>query len=78
MEWVTFHWSILNGVQDVETHKNRDEAVKHFRRHYKSYFQLAPSLPRKLELPFQVGFPHRKYIVMTKRMFNKTYGKKRG
>ena len=70
MRWVTFYYSILGGVQNLEYHKDMPTALAYFRRHYQDFFAIsAPFRPTKL--PASYGFPHRKYMGMSIRNYNK-------
>lgn len=74
--WVTCYWSIIGGVRDVVEHKTRDEATRYFRRNYRSYFEL--SGPFNVKLPCTYGYPHRKFMGISKRVFEKMFGKQEG
>lgn len=76
MRWVTFHWSIINGVSDVTIHKDKETATKFFKSAYRSYFEL--SGPFKPVLPCSYGYPHRKFMGMSILSFNREFGKKKG
>lgn len=76
MRYVTFYWSIMGGVTDVEKFKTKEEALKNFRANYRSYFQLHTRFVPK-DAPCAYGFPHRKYYCMSIRAFNK-FTKKEG
>ena len=74
MKWVTFHWHMIYGVSDVTVHESKEAATKFFKRVYRSYFELAG--PFKPVLPCSYGYGHRKFYGMSKRMFDKHFGKK--
>lgn len=76
MKWVTCHWSIMGGVQDVVVHKDKDTATKYFKTHYRYYFSVAGTF--KVDLPCTYGYAHRKFIGMSKAKFEKMFGKMKG
>ena len=70
MRYVTFYWSIMGGITDIEEFKTKEEALKNFRANYRSYFQTHDRfMPR--DTPCAYGFPHRKYYCMSIRRFKK-------
>lgn len=71
-KWVTFHYSIIDGISDLKVHDNKEEATKYFKAHYRSYFELSTRIPVKL--PMSYGYGHRKFIGMSKPMFDKKFG----
>lgn len=78
MRYVTFYWSILRGVEDLEVHKDKDTATRFYRRNCRLYFQNNTIDTRSVQLPFRYGFAHRAFFGMSIRQYNKYYGKNRG
>lgn len=39
-KWVTFYYSILDGLKDIVVHPNREDAEKYFLENYKKIFQF--------------------------------------
>ena len=73
-KWVTFYYDVMSDkVYDFVEHKDKASATKHFKKHYKDYFQLATDT--QIELPMTYGFPFRKYAGITLRSFEKQFGK---
>lgn len=70
MRYVTFYWSIMGGITDVEIFKKKEEALKNFRANYRSYFQIHGKFEPH-DTPCAYGFPHRKYYCMSIRLFKK-------
>lgn len=66
---MTFHDSILGGITDVTYHKDKDDATRYYRSAYKHYFEI--NAPFKVQLPCRYGFPHRAFLGMSIRSFNK-------
>ena len=73
MKWVTYYDSILGGVQDVTVHKDRETATQYFKRHYKDYFEV--NTPFNVRLPCKYGFYHRAFYGVSKKAFEKMFGK---
>ena len=71
-KWVTFH-DFLGNVSSLKVHDNKEAATKYFKAHYRSYFQL--SCPIEVKLPMSYGYAHRRFVGMSKQMFEKRYGK---
>ncbi len=70
MRYVTFYYSIMGGIQDVEYHSDMPTALQYFKKHYRNYFQLnVPFNPP--ELPASYGYGHRRYFGMSIRQYNK-------
>lgn len=57
-EWITFYYSILDGLKDIVVHPNREDAEKYFLENYKKYFNLKTPL-KNFKLPYKYGFGHR-------------------
>lgn len=72
-KWVTYYWSILGGVQDLEVHPDRESATKDFQRRHRNYFEL--NTPFKAKLPCRYGFWHRGFFGETKRNYERQFGK---
>lgn len=70
MRWVTAHWDIMGGWTSVEFHETKDDALSHFRREYKRFFDIAPGFKPKTA-PCSYGFSHRKYMCVSVRTYNK-------
>ena len=73
MRYVTFYYSFLNGLSDVDFHNDKDSAIAFYRRNAKHYFNVR--LPRKTVVPTACGFPHRQFCVASIRAFNKRFNK---
>lgn len=70
--WVTFYYDVINKrIYDFHEHKTKEDATKHFKTHYKNYFELASSI--KVNLPMTYGFPFRKYVGISKIKYNKHF-----
>lgn len=75
MRYVTFYYSIMGGIQDVEYHSDMPTALQYFKKHYRDYFQLnVPFRPTKL--PASYGFFHRRFMGMSIRAYNKYWKSK--
>ena len=72
-KWVTFYTDIFGTVADLTVHNNKEDATKFFKNHYKDYFELA--MPTEVRLPMTYGYPHRKFVGISKPKFEKLYGK---
>lgn len=70
-KWVTFY-DDLSGIHDLKIHNSKDIATDYFKKHYRNYFQL--STKTEIKLPMTYGYPHRKFVGMSKQMFEKRYG----
>lgn len=70
-EWVTFYWSLMNGINDLTIHKDKETATKYFKNNYKKYFQLAQE--QEVKLPMSYGYPHRRFYGKSKREFDKEF-----
>lgn len=75
-KWVTFYTDIFGTVADLTVHDNKEDATKFFKKNYKRYFELAMDI--EIKLPMSYGYPHRKFIGMSKLKFEKLYGKNEG
>lgn len=74
MRWVTFYYDRLREqVLDLKAHKNKEEALKHFRTNCKNYFQLNTSFKAD-KLPATYGYPMRKYYGISATAFKKMFG----
>lgn len=70
MRYVTFYYSFLGGVQYLEYHQDMPTALAYFRRHYRDFFEISsPFRPNRL--PASYGFPHRRFMGMSIRAYNK-------
>lgn len=72
-KWVTFHDSIMGGVQGLKIHNSKEEATQYFKNNYRNYFELSSKV--EVKLPMTYGYPHRKFVGMSKQSFEKKYGK---
>lgn len=72
--WVTFYYDRLNEhVSSLKVHDSKEEALKYFNRHCKSYFQI--NTPFKADkLPATYGYPFRKYCGISTISFKKQFG----
>lgn len=73
-KWVTFHYGIISGVNDLTVHKDKQTALKYFNKHCNSYFQLSTGF-KAPTLPATYGYAHRKFCGMSKQKFEKAFGK---
>lgn len=70
MKYVTFHWHIVGGISDYKEHENKEEALKYFNRNAYRYFETG--MKTKIDkFPASYGFPHRKFMGMSIRIFKK-------
>jgi len=72
MRYVTYYYSFLGGLTDVDVHPDEESAIKFYRREAKHYFD-GLQLPRKTTTPTACGFAHRRYGVMSIRQFRKEF-----
>lgn len=77
MKYITFYYTFLNGLLDVEVHDSKDDAVKFYRKNARYYFD-GLNLPAKTTPPAACGFPHRWFGVMSIRMFRKRFPEWKG
>lgn len=77
MRYVTCYDSFLGGLTDVEFHKDKETAIKFYRREAKYYFH-GLTLPSKIDVPTACGFPHRMFAIMSIRKFKKEYPRYKG
>lgn len=75
-KWVTFHWSIIDGVSCLKVHDNKEIALKYFNSVCGNYFEIKTRFKAD-KLPASYGYPTRKFIGMSKPMFEKRYMKAR-
>lgn len=73
-KWVTFHWHILYGISGLKIHPDKETALKYFNSNCNRCFEIHTNFKAKT-LPASYGYPTRKYIGMSKPMFEKQYGK---
>lgn len=79
MRYVTCYDSFLGGLTDVVFHKDRESAIKFYRKDAKYYFgELTPTLPKKIDVPTACGFIHRRFMVMSIRKFKVLYPEYKG
>ena len=76
MKYVTYYDSILGGLSDVTVHTDKDSAVRFYRKEAKHYFDVR--LPSKTEPPTACGFFHRRFGVMSMRLFRKNFPEWKG
>lgn len=72
-KWVTFYWSINNGISDLTEHKNKEIAKQYFLTNCNKYFSINTNLTNKFKTPMSYGYQHRKFYIMTKYMFEKYF-----
>ena len=72
MRYITYYYTFLGGLADVRIHPDRKSAVKFYRREAKSYFYDL-RLPSKTTTPTACGFVHRRFGVMSIRLFRKNF-----
>ena len=72
MKYVTYYYSIMGGLSDVEFHGGKDDAVKFYRRVAHYYFDNL-RLPVKTTPPTACGYPHRMFGVMSLVKFKKEF-----
>lgn len=77
MKYVTYYYTFLGGLSDVEVHDNKDDAVKSYRKAAHGYFG-GLRLPSKIMPPAACGFPHRRFGVMSIRRFRKMFPEWKG
>lgn len=72
--WATFYYDLISDhVSALKVHNNKEDALKYFNKHCKSYFQL--TTPFKADkLPASYGYPHRKYCCISTIAFKKEFG----
>lgn len=73
-KWVTFHWHIVYGINDLKIHADKETALKYFNANCNKYFEINTRFKAKT-LPATYGYPMRKFVGMSKPMFEKKYGK---
>ena len=73
MKYVTFHWHIVGGISDYKEHENKEEALRYFNQRAYRYFECGTKT-KVNKFPASYGFAHRKFMGMSKRMFNKNFG----
>jgi hypothetical protein len=79
MRYVTCYDSILSGLTDVTFHKDKETAIKFYRKEAKCYFgAFMLTLPKKIDVPTACGFEHRKFMVMSIKKFNSLYPEYKG
>ena len=72
MKYVTYYYSFLGGLTDVDVHPDKESAVKFYRREAKRYFD-GLQLPSKTVPPTACGFTHRRFGIMSIRAFRKVF-----
>lgn len=73
-KWVTFHWNIFYGVDGLKVHPDKETALKYFNANCNRCFELNTGFKAKT-LPASYGYATRKFVGMSKPMFEKEYGK---
>jgi hypothetical protein len=71
MRYVTYYYSFPGRLKDIVLHDSKEDAVKFYRKEAKHYFDVR--LPRKTETPTSCGFTHRRFGVMSVRLFRKNF-----
>jgi hypothetical protein len=71
MRYVTYYYSMIYGIADVVVHADKETAINFYRKNAKRYFDVR--LPRKTTVPTACGFAHRKFGLMSVRMFNSRF-----
>lgn len=72
VKYVTYYYSIIGGLSDVEFHSGKDAAVKFYRKAAFGYFDNL-RLPAKTTTPTACGFVHRYFGVMSLAKFKKEF-----
>ena len=72
MRYVTYYYSIIGGLSDVEFHDKKEDAVKFYRKEAHCYFNDL-CLPAKTTTPTACGFFHRHFGVMSLSKFKKEF-----
>ena len=72
MSYVTYHYSIMDGLIHVEFHYKKDDAVKFYRKMAHCYFSNL-RLPAKTTTPTSCGFFYRRFGVMSLATFKKRF-----
>ena len=72
MIYVTYCFSIMDGLSHVEFHDKKDDAVKYYRRAAHIYFDNL-RLPAKTTTPTSCGFFYRRFGVMSLAKFKKRF-----
>lgn len=72
MKYVTYYHTFLGGLADVQVHPDKKSAVDFYRREALCYFD-GLRLPRKTTVPTACGFPHRRFGVMSVRLFRENF-----
>ena len=76
VRYVTYYYSFLSGLTDVTVHPDKESAVRFYRMEAKHYFDVR--LPSKTETPTACGFAHRRFGVMSIRLFRKNFPEWKG
>lgn len=77
MRYVTYYYSFLGGLTDVDVHPDKESAVKFYRREAPRYFS-GLRLPRKTTTPNACGFVHRRFGIMSIKLFRKNFPEWKG
>ena len=77
MRYVTYYYTDLGGLADVDVHPDKKRAVDFYRREAPHYF-YGLRLPRETKVPTACGFPHRLFGGMSIRLFRKNFPEWKG
>lgn len=72
MKYVTYYHTFMGGLADVQVHPDKKSAVDFYRREALCYFD-GLRLPRRITVPTACGFPHRRFGVMSVRLFREKF-----
>ena len=73
IHWVTYYHDIVRDrVFDIVGHESKEEALKYFNSHCKSYFEVNSNF-KAHKLPASYGFASRKYYGISARAFKNKF-----
>lgn len=72
MKYVTYYYSVMDGLSDVEFHSGKDDAVKFYRKAAYGYFDNL-LLPAKTTTPTACGFINQHFGVISLAGFKKKF-----
>ena len=73
MRWATFYYDLLNDrVFDLSVHASKEDALKHFNKNCKNYFEVNTSFKAD-KLPTSYGYPLRRYYGVSAKAFRKMF-----
>ena len=76
MRYVTYYFSLISGLADVVVHTDKETAINFYRKNSKRYFDVR--IPSKTTVPTACGFFHRRFGLMSIRMFNSRFPEWKG